>query len=312
MSVAFVIPLYNEEDVLPLLVEALETYRGAHPEITRVIFVNDGSRDRTGPLVQQLTAGKPGYTLLSLSRNFGHQLAITAGLSLVEEDAAVILDADLQDPLNVVTEMIARWKEGYDVVYGIRRTRDGETWVKKTATRIFYRFFRWFTDFDMPLDTGDFRLVSRSVLDAYNRIQEQQPFVRGLIAWLGFNQIGIVYDRPARAAGRTKYPYRRLWHLATTGLTSFSDKPLRLAVRLGLFTALLSFGGLIWVLLQKLVFGVGVIGWASIVFVGFFFGGVQLFFLGIVGTYLSRVYEEVKARPRFIVQHEWHSAPPTP
>ncbi|MDX1546267.1 MAG: glycosyltransferase family 2 protein [Rhodothermales bacterium] len=313
-TVAFVVPLYNEEDVVPLLVREIEAYRREHPEVAQVILVDDGSRDGTAALARELTAGRDGYLLLSFSRNFGHQLAVTAGMACVEADAAVVMDADLQDPLWVVTEMIERWRAGYDVVYGIRRQREGETLFKRSATRLFYRLFRRLTDIDAPLDAGDFRLVSRPVLDAYQQLQEQQPYVRGLISWLGFNQTGVEYVRPARAAGTTKYPFSKLLRLALDGLFSFSDKPLRYAVRLGLLVSAGSVLGLLWVLVQKFIVGVDVTGWASVIFALFFFGGLQLFFLGIVGAYLARVYEEVKNRPRYVVRERWRSdaAVPSP
>ncbi len=309
-TVAFVIPLYDEEAVFPLLFEAIEAYRAEHPEVVQVVFIDDGSRDRTAALVRELTRGRTGYVMLQFSRNFGHQLAVTAGMEFVEADAAVILDADLQDPLWVVTEMIERWRAGYDVVYGVRKRRQGETVFKKAATRLFYRLFRRISDIDAPLDAGDFRLVARPVLDAYRRLQEQQPYVRGLIAWLGFNQTGVQYVRPPRAAGRTKYPLRKLLRLATDGIFSFSDKPLRYAVRLGLLVSALSILGLVWVVVQKLLVGVPVTGWASVIFALFFFGGLQLFFLGILGAYMNRVYEEVKARPRYVIRRHWSSDHP--
>ena len=315
-TVAFVIPLYNEEEVFPLLFEEIEAYRAAHPEVVQVVFIDDGSRDATARLVREHTAGKAGYVLLRFSRNFGHQLAVTAGMEFVETDAAVILDADLQDPLEVVTEMIAQWQAGYDVVYGIRQQRQGEPWPRRAAMWVFYRLFHRLSDIDAPLDAGDFRLVGRPVLDAYRRLQEQQPYVRGLISWIGFNQTGVPYVRPPRAAGTTKYPFRKLLRLATDGIFSFSDRPLRYAVRAGLLVVGLSMLGLVWIVVQKYVVGVSVTGWASVIFALFFFGGVQLFFLGILGAYMNRVYDEVKARPRYIVRERWHSdadavAPPS-
>ncbi len=305
-TVAVVVPLYNEEAVVPLLIEEIEAYRVTHPEITQVVLIDDGSRDATAADVRRLAAGKEGYVLLRFSRNFGHQIAITAGLEVVEADAAIIMDADLQDPFWVVTKMIEKWRDGYDVVYGVREEREGETVFKRAATHLFYRFFKRMSDVEAPLDTGDFRLISREVLDAFNKLQERQPFVRGLIAWLGFTQTGIRYARPARVAGKTKYPLKKLWRLATDGITSFSDKPLWYAVGIGMGLSLLSVLGLIWVLVDKFVYGVPV-GWASLIFAAFFFGGVQLFFLGIVGAYLARVYEEVKSRPRYILKERWSS-----
>lgn len=306
-TVSFVIPLYNEEKVVPLLIKELEAYREEHPEVVQVVFIDDGSRDRTAQLIRSYTEGKTGYVLLGFSRNFGHQIAITAGMHFVETDAAVIMDGDLQDPFWVVTEMIKKWREGYDVVYGIRKERKGETAFKKATAAVFYRIFRWMTDLDIPVDTGDFRLVSRRVLDAYHKIGEQQPFVRGLIAWLGFNQTGIEFERAPRAAGKTKYSLRRMMRLALGSLTSFSDKPLRFAVQIGLLSAVLAAAGLLWVLVVKYVLHAAVSGWASMVFILFFFFGLQLFFLGVVGAYLDRVYEEVKARPRYIISDWWTS-----
>lgn len=306
-TVAFVIPLYNEEAVFPLLFKEIEAYRAEHQDITQVIFIDDGSHDQTAELVRAFTENQSGYTLIRFSRNFGHQIAITAGMHFVEADAAVVLDGDLQDPLWVVTEMIAKWREGFDVVYGIRKKREGEPLLRRAAMRVFYRFFQRITDINAPLDAGDFRLVSRRVLDAYQTLHERQPYVRGLISWIGFNQTGVEYERPGRAAGETKYPYRKLIKLALDGITSFSYKPLELAVRVGLILSGLSVLGLLWVIGVKVMASDLLPGWASIVFVGFFFGGLQLFFTGVLGTYLARVYEEVKGRPRYIIQERWDS-----
>lgn len=301
-TVALVIPLYNEEAVLPLLIEEVERFRASRPEVTQVVLVNDGSRDSTLALARRLTEGRRGYVLVAFARNFGHQLAVTAGLHLVETDAAIILDADLQDPLDVAGRMIDRWREGYDVVYGVREARAGETAFKKATAAVFYRFFRWATDLEMPLDAGDFRLMSRRVIEAYRQLGEQQPFVRGLVSWLGFNQVGLPYQRAPRAAGETKYPLRKMLRFALTGLTAFSDKPLRLAVWLGFAAAALAAVGIVWVLVVRLVLGEAIPGWASTVLPAFFFGGVQLFFLGVLGLYLGRVFDEVRGRPRYVVQ----------
>lgn len=306
-SVALIIPLFNEEDMVPMLIQELEAFRQERPDVTDVILIDDGSRDGTFALVQQLTQNLPGYTVIRFSRNFGHQLAVTAGMNMCRNQAAVILDADLQDPLPVAGEMIDKWREGYDVVYGIRREREGFSFAERWTARLFYRFFRSFTDVDAPLDAGDFRLVSRRVMDAYAKLGEQQPYVRGLIAWLGFNQTGIGYDRPDRLAGTSKYPMRKRFQLALDGIASFSTRPLRYAVRLGLLISFGSILGLVWVVLTKYVFGTAITGWASLIFAAFFFGGLQLFFLGIVGSYLARVYDEVKGRPRYVIQEAWHS-----
>lgn len=309
-TVALVVPLYNEQDVLPSLIREIEAFREDRPTVDQVVFVDDGSTDRTAELAKSLTEGREGYVLLRFSRNFGHQLAVTAGLHFVTSDAAVVLDADLQDPLPVIDRMIERWREGFDVVYGIRRTRAADSWMQRLTAGLYYRIFRRVTGVDSPVDAGDFRLMSRAVLEAYRGFEERQPYVRGLVAWLGFNQVGVEYDRPARVAGHSKYAWRDRFRLGLDGLASFSGRPLRYAVRIGVAVAGLAFAGLVWVLVEKLVFGGTVPGWASLTFVGFFFGGVQLFFLGVVGSYVARVYDEVKGRPRFVIREKWDSNDP--
>ena len=311
-KLSLVVPLYNEEDALPTLVREIEAFRSTRDYITEVVLVDDGSSDQSAAVIRRLTMGLPGYVVIHFSRNFGHQLAITAGLELVTTDAAVVLDADLQDPLDVIDQMVVHWREGYDDVYGIRRSRQGEGAVKRGLAHAFYVFFRRFTGLDAPVDVGDFRLMSRKVIDAYKHIQEQQPYVRGLISWLGFNQIGVEYDRPPRTAGGTKYTFRKMAHLASSGLTSFSNRPLRYAIRAGVLISGLSFLGLIWAVTTKLLYPDTISGWASLIFVGFFFGGVQLLFLGVVGAYVGRVYDEVKRRPRFVVRDVWTSGEPPP
>ena len=302
-----IIPVFNEEEVLPLLLEELTRFRSSRSERISILFVDDGSTDATGSLIRAASEGTPDISLISFSRNFGHQIAVTAGLNLCKADAAIVMDADLQDPPDVAGRMIDTWKQGYDVVYGRRLEREQTGWFERVTAGWYYRFFRWFTGVDAPLDTGDFRLVSRPVLDAFRELGEQQPYVRGLISWLGFRQTAVEYVRPGRAAGTTKYPWRRRFDLALDGLASFSGKPLRFAMRLGLLISAGSVLGLGWVLLTKYVFETAITGWASLIFAAFFFGGVQLFFLGVMGSYLARVYDEVKGRPRYVIQSSWHS-----
>ncbi|NND73352.1 MAG: glycosyltransferase family 2 protein [Rhodothermales bacterium] len=306
-SIAIIIPVYNEEAVLPALIEQLNEFRSSRPVIDNIIFVDDGSEDNSAEIICELTAGTSGYTLLRLSRNFGHQLAITAGINAATADAAVIMDADLQDPLHVLDDMILEWQNGYDVVYGIREDRHGESFLKKKTAELFYSVFKKVANIDAPRNVGDFRLVSRKVMDAFAQIREQQPFVRGLMSWVGFRQTGVTYTRPERAAGRSKYSFRKSWNLAIDGIISFSDRPLRYAVRLGLLVSTLSILGLVWIVAEKFFDSGTIPGWASIIFAAFFFGGLQLFFLGIVGEYLARVYAEVKGRPRYIVMEKWYS-----
>jgi len=307
LNVALIIPVFNEQAVVKTLVSAIEGFRQDYPMVQNVILVDDGSTDGTLSELQVATTGLIGYHVIRFSRNFGHQMAITAGIKWCTSDAAIIMDADLQDPLATAGQMIEKWQEGFDVVYGVRSKRTNVPALQRLTAHWYYRLFRTVSKVEAPLDTGDFRLISRRVMDAYNKLPEQQPYVRGLIAWLGFKQIGIEYQRPGRIAGNTKYPYSRRLSLAINGLTSFSTKPLKLAVNLGFLVSFGSVLGLIWVLITKYVVGTAITGWASLIFAAFFFGGIQLFFLGIVGTYVARVYEEVKQRPRFIIQDIWHS-----
>lgn len=305
--VGLIIPVFNEVDVLPFLFEELAAFRASRDERISVLFVDDGSTDGTAARIRELTSSAHDVTVLSFSRNFGHQVAVTAGLDFCQADAAIVMDADLQDPLEVAGRMIDAWKTGADVVYGKRLGREQVGFLERITARLYYRFFRSFTGVDAPLDTGDFRLVSRPVIEAFRRLPEQQPYVRGLVSWLGFRQEAVEYVRPGRRAGTTKYPWKRRLDLALDGLASFSGKPLRYAMRLGLLVSAGSMLGLIWVLLTKYVFQTAITGWASLIFAAFFFGGMQLFFLGVIGTYLARVYDEVKGRPRYIVQSTWSS-----
>ncbi len=306
-SVSLVFPVYNEIEVLPELLQALEDFRATRPEIKQVVMVDDGSKDGSAEFIREKTKGLAGYDLVQLSRNFGHQLAITAGVAHVTSDAAVILDADLQDPLEVVDRMIDKWREGYEVVYGIRSKREGESIFKKFIAAGFYRFFQWMADIDMPLDTGDFRLISRKVIDTYNKIGDHQPFIRGLVTWMGFEQIGIEYVRAPRAAGESKYTFGKLLGLAMSGLTSFSEKPLKLATRFGFVSTALSILGILFYLSIVGLTAKTLSATTLLMFSGFFFGSVQLLFLGIIGIYLIRVYGEVKGRPRYIVRSHWRS-----
>jgi len=305
--VCLVIPVYNEEDVLPLLFDELRAFRDGREERISILFVDDGSRDKTVPIIREAMQGWDDIRLVSFSRNFGHQIAVTAGLNLCDADAAIVMDADLQDPPEVAGRMIDVWKEGHDVVYGHRLEREQVGWFERITAGLYYRFFRSFTGVDAPVDTGDFRLISRNVIDAFRELNEQQPYVRGLVSWLGFRQTAVDYVRPGRAAGKTKYPWRRRFDLALDGLASFSGKPLRFAMRLGLLIAAGSMLGLVWVLFVKYVMETAITGWASLIFAAFFFGGVQLFFLGVMGSYLARVYDEVKERPRYVIRDTWQS-----
>lgn len=299
---SIIVPMYNEEEVIGHTCARLIQVMDSLGEPYELLFVNDGSRDRSADLIREIGRGDDRVKLIDFSRNFGHQLAITAGMDYAEGDAIIIIDADLQDPPEVMLAMIAKWKEGYDVVYGKRLQRKGETWFKKTTASLFYRLLRSLTNVDIPVDTGDFRLIDRKVNDVLRRLKEKNRFVRGLVSWVGFRQTSVEYVREERFAGETKYPLRKMIHFAADGITSFSYKPLRLATYIGFGLSLLSFVYLVVVVVQRLFFVVQMPGWASIVAINLLFNGIILVLLGVIGEYIGRIYDESKGRPLYIVR----------
>lgn len=298
---SIVIPVYDEHETLPVLAERLTLLLDRLDGSAEVILVDDGSRDDSYSQMLELNRRDPRFRLLQLSRNFGHQAAITAGLDFASGRAVVVMDADLQDPPETVLTMAERWREGFDVVYGVRRARAGETWFKRLTAATFYRLLRRVSDVEMPADVGDFRLIDRRTLDAYNAMRENDRYVRGMISWIGFKQIGVPYDRDERAAGATKFPLRRMMQFAVDGIVSFSVAPLRVALGLGLLVSAASFVYGFVALLLKVTGAFTVPGWTSIIFVTSFLGGVQLMVLGVVGEYVGRTYIETKRRPLYIV-----------
>ncbi|HWA98848.1 MAG TPA: glycosyltransferase family 2 protein, partial [Pirellulales bacterium] len=265
------------------------------------IFVNDGSRDRSGVLLAQAAEHDPRCKVVEFSRNFGHQIAITAGTDLAAGDAVVVMDSDLQDPPELVLEMIERYRAGYDVVYAQRSARHGETWLKRITAIGFYRLMRGAVHRDLPDNVGDFRLMGRNVIDALKQLREQHRFVRGMVSWLGFRQTAVVFDRPARAAGETKYPMRKMLAFAWRAISSFSGLPLRLA--LGLGVALVA-GAALYAMLAvwRMLAGDTVPGWTSLVCLQVGLSGVMLLSLGLMGDYIARIYDELKGRPLYIVR----------
>ncbi len=302
--ISVVVPLYNEEEVIHESYRRLTEVMQKTGEAYELILINDGSRDKTAYLAAELAQTDSHVKLLCFSRNFGHQIAITAGMDYAKGDAVVIIDADLQDPPEVIPEMIAKWKEGYHVVYGKRIKRHGETVFKKVTAKLFYRFLKSMTQVDIPTDTGDFRLIDRKVCDTMKRINERNRYVRGLVSWVGYKQYALEYVRDERFAGETKYPFKKMLKLAMDGITSFSYKPLKIATFIGFCLSGLSFLYLIFILIQKLIGLPTAWGWASILAVQLFFNGVMLIILGILGAYVGRIYEECKERPLYIVQEE--------
>jgi polyisoprenyl-phosphate glycosyltransferase len=297
-----VVPVYNEEAVIEALHSRLLQVLSPSFESFEIVFVNDGSRDATPALVDAICKSDQRFKALHFSRNFGHQAAVTAGLHAVTGNVIVVIDADLQDPPELIHEMIAKWREGYDVVYAQKIRRKGVGPLKRLAYYVYYRFLRGLTDVEVPPDTGDFCLMDRKIVDLLNAMPERNRYVRGLRAWLGFRQTAIHFERPARFAGETKYPFRRMVGLAVDGILSLSKAPLRLAMYFGFFASAISFALLVYFVLERL-FGPGNLarGWASTIVVILFLGGVQLICLGVIGEFIGRIYDEVKQRPLYIV-----------
>lgn len=301
-TLAIIIPVHNEAEVLPLCVARLRAALAHEAVQTQLVFVDDGSRDASWRVIAELAAADPDIRGIKLSRNFGKEAALTAGLDRVDADAVVVMDADLQDPPEVIPQFLARWREGYDVVYGLRQSRSGESWLKRTTAGGFYRVIQRFSDTPIPRDTGDFRLMSARAVAELRRLRERNRFMKGLFAWIGFPQIAVPYERPQRAAGTTKWNYWRLWNLALDGITAFSTLPLRIATYVGAATALFAFCYGLWVFIKTLAFGVDLPGYASIMVTMVFLGGVQLVALGIIGEYLGRLLIEAKQRPIYLLE----------
>lgn len=301
---SIVVPVFNEELVIDesykRLKEVMDTSGGSY----ELIFVNDGSRDGTFLKLREISGRNANVKVINFSRNFGHQVAITAGMDYASGKAIVVIDADLQDPPRVILDMIAKWKEGYEVVYGQRLKRKGETIFKKLTAKLFYRTLRSMTNVDIPVDTGDFRLIDRKVCDALKALPERNRFVRGLVSWVGFKQTGVEFVREERFAGETKYPLRKMIRFATDAITSFSHKPLKLATFTGMTISGLSFLYLLYVIGERLLTEHTVPGWSSIVAINLFFNGIILIILGIIGEYIGRIYDESKQRPLYLVSEE--------
>lgn len=301
--ISVVIPCFNEEAVIQATYRRLTGILGAMAETQlEFVFIDDGSRDRTPALLRGLQDADPRVRVVFFSRNFGHQIAVTAGIEHASGDAVVLIDADLQDPPEVIEEMVARWRSGVDVAYGTRSTREGESALKLWTAKSFYRFINRISETEIPLDTGDFRLMDRRVVDAFLSMPERDRFVRGMVAWLGFRQESVPYRRAARFAGETKYPLRKMIRFATDGILSFSLAPLRLAIWIGFATAGVATLGIIYALLVRLFTNHWVPGWALLFIACMTLGSMQLVCVGAVGEYVGRIYGEVKRRPLYIVR----------
>ena len=305
LLISIVIPLYNEELVLQEMRSRVSSMLDALHYNSEIILINDGSSDGTCRLAKDICAADKRFKLINFSRNFGHQLAVTAGIEKAKGDAIVIIDADLQDPPELIPDMIKKWEEGFHVVYGVRKVRKGESYFKRTTAALFYRLLRLMTNENIPVDTGDFRLIDKKVAAQLLQMKERSRFLRGMISWVGFRQCEIEYVREQRFAGTTKYPFRKMLNFAIDGMLSFSQIPLRVSMLFGFISAFFSFLFIVYGLVVKYRYPEYAIpGWASLFIASLFIGGVQLICIGILGEYIGRIYEEVKRRPLYIVDEE--------
>jgi len=302
VTISIVAPVFNEIELLPEFYRRVSAVMEEMGESWELLLVDDGSTDGSTDVIRDLAGEDKHVRPVIFSRNFGHQIAITAGLDYSQGDAVVILDADLQDPPEAIPELAAKWREGYEVVYGVRAEREGETLFKKLTAAIFYRVINRITDVEIPLDTGDFRLLDRKAADTLRSMREKHRFPRGMAAWVGFRQIGVKYKRAARTAGETKYPFRKMLRLALNAITGFSYFPLQIATYLGFFCAGLSALAIPVVIAFRLAGSQAFFGQATTLIAVLFLGGVQLISLGILGEYLGRIYDETKGRPLYIVR----------
>ncbi len=305
--ISIVVPAYNEAEGLAELHTRVSRVMNDFGESWELVLVNDGSRDATLVTMEQLRSADSRVAIINLSRNFGKEIATTAGLDFARGEAVVILDADLQDPPELIPELVAVWREGFDTVYAQRRRREGETLLKRFTAKLFYRLIGRMSRVEIPPDTGDFRLISRRVVDALGKLREQHRFMKGLFAWVGFPSKAVLYDRAPRFAGRTTWNYWKLWNFALEGITSFTIVPLKVATYLGLTVGLVATIYLAEVVVQTLLFGNPTAGYPSLMAVVLLIGGVQLMTLGVIGEYMGRIFNEVKQRPLYLVERHLSS-----
>jgi glycosyltransferase involved in cell wall biosynthesis len=302
---SIVLPVQNEQECLPELYSRLVPVLDELPGTAEIVFVDDGSTDSSYLLLEELARRDPRVRLIQLSRNFGHQIAITAGLDAASGEAIVVMDADLQDPPEVIPELVTRWREGFDVISGVREERLGENWFKRATASTFYRVLRRLANIEVTPDAGDFRLIDRRALDAFKELRENNRYVRGMFGWIGFPQAEVRYVRSARFAGRTKYPLRKMVRFAVDAIVSFSNIPLRVALNVGFVVSVLALILGVTAIALKAAGALSVPGWASLIVVTSFLGGIQLIVLGVMGEYIARIHEEVKHRPLYIVRNTY-------
>ena len=297
-----IVPAFNEAEVLPTFHQTITSVMLATEADYEVIYVDDGSTDSTASLLSEFRDKDESVAVIELSRNFGKEVAISAGLDHAQGDAVIVIDADLQDPPELIHDFLREWRDGYDIISGRRSSREGESYLKKTTAKWFYRVLNYLSDVEIPQDTGDFRLISRRALEALKSLRETHRYMKGLFAWVGFPQKQVLYTRQPRAAGDTKWSYWRLWNFAIEGITSFSDVPLKMATYLGVLTSGITFLYGTFFLIRTLLFGNEVPGYPSLVLIILFLGGIQLICLGIIGEYLARTYNESKSRALYFVK----------
>lgn len=298
-----IVPAYNEAEVLPEFHRRLAQTLGELDLDSEIIYVNDGSRDSTVAILHALQREDHRVTIVDLSRNFGKEIAMTAGLDHAAGDAVVVIDADLQDPPELIRELVRYWREGYDDVYARRVSRDGESFAKRATAHLFYRLLRSLSNVDIPPDTGDFRLLSRRAVDCLRQLKEQHRFMKGLFSWVGFERKEVLYKRDSRSAGKSKWNYWRLWNFALEGITSHTTAPLRLASYLGFIVAFCAFAYALYMAYDKVAHGNSVAGYPSLIVTMLFLGGVQLITLGVIGEYLGRMFDESKQRPLYFIKN---------
>ena len=306
MLLSVIIPCYNEELVVNETYKRLSEVMKQTGMDYELVFINDGSRDQTFPLLYQLSQTDPTVKIINFSRNFGHQCAVTAGINNCNGDLAVIIDADLQDPPEVILDMLEiQRKENANVVYGVRKKRDGESKFKLLTAKYFYRTLNKLSDVQFPVDTGDFRLIDRKIINEFNHLHEKNKYIRGLISWMGYKQVPCYYERKERFAGETKYPLKKMLKFATTGLLAFSKKPLKVAIWTGLASVIIGLIYALVILIFKILYPSSyVVGWTSIIFIIIFFGGIQLLTIGILGEYIGNLFDEAKDRPEYIINEK--------
>ncbi len=305
IEISIVVPLYNEEENIDYLFTRLLSVLDKLETSYEIVCVNDGSKDNTLKQLIDHHHQNPVIKVINLSRNFGKEIALTAGIDYANGAAIIPIDADLQDPPELIEELVAKWREGYDVVYATRRSRQGETWLKRFTADAFYKTIGKMTSIPIPANTGDFRLLDRKVVEALKQIPERTRFMKGLFAWVGYKQTSVMFDREPRAAGATTWNYWKLWNFAIDGITSFSFVPLKIWSYIGLLISFISLLYACFLVIRTLILGIDVPGYASLMVAVLFFGGIQLITLGVIGEYLGRVYEEVKGRPLYFVRESY-------